>query len=470
MERRELLKQVGVAAGAAATGMTGIAAYDGLFEARPDVVENIRETPRENVPEYYTDEFERIVDAASAGADPGGQEPINEFLTEYARGDTLLMFQPGTYRLRPAVLSEITRFGIVGIGEERPTFEPSGTSCEPGNAHLIFDSVDEFLLEDVDFDFQQNGSGGSIQLFADGEVRMRNLQLLGHCPEQIATFRVDVLDGNAQGRIENLVARDEDGDSKLTGVYVGKKHAGTLTFSECDISGFSDNGLYASSPGLPGGADGNVEVVGGTFSDNNISNVRLGSTGSAARDVTIDIDQPPPLNGSVNARGIRLRERGGHVVDGCEITIGERVPESLGAIVVHPDVTSASISDTQIRVDAESVPAVNALQPRGTRTSDVTFDGLTVRGSADSNYAVTVTGRDETVLRNCTIDQNGYDRGGIWFRDADSCRITDSEITTTGTPIAVTDSSVTIEDTTIATPAGTRTIDRLEATDEAVRP
>ena len=471
MERRELLKHVGVAAGAGAAGVAGVAAFDYLDEPPgTDGVEDLRETPRGELPAEYTDRFETVVDAASAGADPDGNDPINDFLTEYAAEDTLLSFRPGTYRLQPAVLSGLSEFGIVGIGDERPTIVPSDAQCHPGDAHLMFEAVEDLLLEDVDFDFDHNGTGGAIQVFAQGDVTLRNLDLIGNCPNQIASLRVDIREADAEGLVENLVARDETGDSKLTGVYVGKHHSGSLTFRDCEIRGFSDNGLYASSPGHPGGGNGDVEVVGGTYEDNNISNVRLGTSGSVARGVTVEIADPTPLNGAVNARGIRLRERGNHVVEDCEITIAEGVEDSLGAIVFHPDAATAEIRDTEIAIDAEAVPGINAFAPSERYYGGPLVENVSIRGSAPSGYAVSVTGRDKTVIRDCTIDQNGHARGGIRLADADECRIVDTQITTTGAPVSVDDGDVTIEDTTIATPRGTRTIDSLDVQDGVVLP
>lgn len=471
MQRRELLEQVGVSAGAATAGVAGIVAFErvddrgttGLAGGEP------RDEPRQAVPSRYADEFDTIVDASGSGADPTGEEPIDDFLAEYAGESTLLTFTPGTYSLDPVVFSGLSRFGIVGLGEERPTFVPSNASCYPGDAHLAFDGVEEFVLEDVNFDFQRDDSGGSIHVFADGDVALRNLELTGHCPGQIASMRLDIRDEDAEAVVENLVASDERRDSQLTGVYVGRTHEGSLTFRDCDVSGFSDNGLYASSPGLPGGGDGSVEVVGGTYADNNISNVRVGSTGSVVRDVTIDVQSPPSLDGTVNARGIRLRNRGDHLIEGCDITIAAEAG-GFGAIVFHANAGGAEVRNTTIDINADSVNGINALEPSGSGVPGPVVENVSITGRAATGYAADLWGRDGTVFRNCTIEQNGYDRGGIRLANAADCEIVDSEITTTGEPIRLRGASASIRDTTIATAAATRRIDSLEARNEVVTP
>lgn len=473
MERRELLEQVGVAAGAGAAGVAGIAVYDRLdgSEGGPNLRKGEpREDPRRSVPERYAEEFGTVVDAVEAGADPTGEEPINEFLAEHAASDTLLTFESGTYRLAPGVFSGLSTFGILGVGDERPTIQPTSNRCHPGDAHLSFEAVEDFLVEDVDFDFQQDGTGGSIHLFADGDGAVRNVRLTGDCPEQIATLRVDVRAPEAEAVVENLVATDERRDTQLTGVYVGRSHAGTIRFENCRIRGFSDNGLYASAPGGEGGANGSVEVVGGTFADNNIANVRLGSTGSVARGVTIDVTSPPTLDGGVNARGIRLRNRGGHVVEDCEISLDAGSGNSFGAIVFHPDAGGAEVRNTTIDVNADSILGINALPPSGTDVDGPRFENVSITGSAAEGYAANLVGRDGAVFRNCTIRQNGHDRGGIRLWDATGCEIVDSEIRTTGVPVDLRRARASVENTTIATPAGTRSIDSLEAENEVLTP
>jgi hypothetical protein len=471
MERRELLKHVGVAAGAGAAGVAGIVAYDRFDEEELPVDDDDedRETPRPSVPEEYAEQFGTVIDAASSGADASGEEAINDFLDEYADDDTLLTFRPGDYRLDPTVLSGLSTFGILGVGDERPTILPTGSGCRPGEAHVAFETVTDFLLEDVDIDFQENGNGGSIHLFARGDVDVRNVELAGHCPEQIALMRIDIYESEANATVENLVANDDTSNSQLTGVYVGKHHAGSVRFQDCEISGFSDNGLYASSPGQDGGANGAVEVVGGTYTNNNIANVRLGSSESVARGVTIDVDSPPELDGSVNARGIRLRNRSGHVIEDCEISIGEGAGDSFGAIVFHPAAGEAEIRDTRIEIGADDVYGINALSADDGASGPLIED-VTIRGGAEGAYAARLAGRDGTVFRNCTIDQDGHDRGGISLVDADDCRIVDSTITTTGAPIALQRASATIENTTIETPDGSRDVDSLDASNEVVAP
>lgn len=469
MERREFLKAAGVAGGAGAAGVASIFAYDRLREdPEPNDSDDSVPTPPDAPPSYV--EFDTVVDAVGVGADPDGDEPINDLISAYADDDTLLSFRSGTYRLHPHSLSGVTHFGIAAAQAERPTFVPSVSECRPREPYLTFEDVDDLLLSGLDFDFRGAGPGMTVELYPGGDTTVRNVRMVGSCPKQLAMLRVDVRDADGTALLEEFVAENADGSETLTGVYVGKDHAGEVTFRDCTLRGFPDNGLYASSPGHPGGENGVVRILDGTFSDNNISNVRLGTTDSVARGATVTVESPPSLDGKLNARGIRLREKSGQTVEGCDVYLGEDVARSFGGIVFHPDAGEAYIRNTTVRVDADAVPGVNALPPAEQDVSGPLLEGVRIVGDATSGYAATVDGRDDTVFRNCTIDQDGSDRGGIRLRNAEACRIVDSDITTTGPPIELDDADVSVENTTITTPDGTRSIESLTARNEVVTP
>lgn len=470
MNRREMLKQAGVAVGAGAAGAAGIVAYSTLEEEHDRDDEEPEPEPPGFVPQRYVDEFETVVDATAAGADANAEVPINDVVTKYADDDTLLAFEPGRYLLEPAVLSDLSTFGIVGVGNERPTIIPVNSTCDPGNVHVEFESLGDLLIENIDVDFKSRDGGGAIQLFARGDARIRNVEITGHCQGQISTLRVDALESDSEVTVENLVAVDENGDSRLTGVYVGKHHAGALTFRNCEIRGFSNNGLYASAPGQPGGQNGVVRVIGGTYANNNIANVRLGTTDSVARGITVNVESPPLLNGQLNARGIRLRERSGQTIENVNITIGPDVGRSLGGIVFHPDAGTALVRDSTVSVDADGIPGIHALFPSDQSFDGPVFDGVTLHGEASRGYAATVIGRDETVFRDCTIDQSGAGRGGILIENAETCTIANSTISADDSPIDLENADAHIQNTRVETPSGSRTIEDMHARNEVVAP
>ncbi|WP_458187666.1 hypothetical protein [Haladaptatus sp. NG-WS-4] len=119
------------------------------------------------------------------------------------------------------------------------------------------------------------------------------------------------VDAGGTGVIENVYLGDGcekvDGETGYAGgIWVQDEHAGTLTIRNCNLQRFSNNGIYASGPGVPEHATGNgpVQVEGCYVANCDIANVRLGTQGSFMRDSVIEVtgDGPQNRNGP-NRRG-----------------------------------------------------------------------------------------------------------------------------------------------------------------------
>lgn len=476
MTRRRFLRHAGLAGVA---GVVGVASVGGLSrEQEPGPESQPQETPTETPrtvdgpgPVRYADRYGTVVDAVEAGADPEGKTPINDVVEAHVADDTLLSFPGGTYLIQPLGISGISNFGIAASYDDPPTFVPARGACRPASPYLLFTGIEDFLLDGVTFDFTRIESGGPLYLFPEGESAIRKVRVTGSCREQITTVRIDVNDEDDETLVENLVAENDDGGSELlTGVYVGKNHAGTLTFRDCRVRGFSNNGLYASAPGNDDGRDGEVHVVGGRYENNNISGIRLGSTGATARDASVVVDESPPANGAVNARGIRLRGRRGQLVEGCDVYVGPGTERSFGAVVVHPDTAGATVRATEMTVDHDTTPALQAFPPSRSVSSRLVLEDLTIDGDSAGAYAALVDSRDGTVFRDCTITQPGDDRGGIYLRSSSDCRIVDCRIDVTGNPLVLRGTTVRVENTTLVTPDGEEHIEEMEASDEDFTP
>jgi hypothetical protein len=436
----------------------------------PTETEPPTETPTETPPGKYSDwkNFDTVVDAVAVGADPTGEQPVNFLFERYANDDTLLAFEPGTYKIDYFAVSDLTELGGGGIGDEPATLVPAAGNCRGGHPWVSFDGISDLHLENLTFDFRAVSRGGPIHLFLGGESVLRDVTCLGSCSNQISMLKVEVRDKRGAARFENFVARNSDDNQTLTGVYVGANHAGDLLLKDCSMERFSDNGLYASSPGGDGGGNGPVRVVGGNYRNNNISGVRLGTTGSRAQDVTVVVDSEVPGWGGLNARGIRLRNKSGQVIDNCRITFGKNAADSFGGIVCHQANGGALVKDTTITVDRASIPAIRTF-PVETATDEIlAVENCTIEGSAGAGVTAQIEGRDGTVFRNCTIEQRGTDRKGLHFIDSSNCRIVDSRIDVTEAPVMVENGTVTVENSTIVTPRGERHVDQTTLENETL--
>jgi hypothetical protein len=426
----------------------------------PSETETAPPTPTETstpVPEIvrrFGDRFGSIVDLTEAGADAAGDQRIDDVLADAVADDTLLYFPSGEYKLGPVRLENCSNVGLVSLPGEDVTITPAVQAGEMNHRFMEITGASDLLIDGITLDFEGTRRGGAVHVAATDDFVVRNVRVRGKIPDRLLSanavaFRFEAVEQSASGVVENVVATDgghEGGNA--VGIYVGKDHAGELTFRDCRIEGFPNNGLYASAPGrqLDGftGADGAVHVRGGRYANNNIANVRLGSTGSTARGVEIVVDRTPPVpeDSSLNVRGLRLRGRSGQVVENCTIRIGSEAGKGFGALVVHPDNGAATVRNTEISVDRDDYRAINALPAAGDGDAGPTFENVTVTGSAGGGEAVAVSGRDGTTLSGCVVEQSGDGRAGLVFSESADCVVADSTIRVTGDPIRVEDASV----------------------------
>jgi hypothetical protein len=394
-------------------------------------------------PEYS--EYDTVVDVTEEGGDPTGEESVTPVLEDLAADQTLIEFPDGTYRLDPLWVSDLDQFGLRGTGESRPRLVPSGPATSLGATWLKFADIGAFEFEWFTFDFREEGHGGRFHLSGQDDYLVREITVDGQYPQGVGGFRFETLDGGSTGVIERI--RAPDGAPALagsTGIWVGYGHTGELYVVDCRIENFPDNGLYASAPGRevsrPTG-DGPVHVRGGFYRNNNIANVRLGSTGSSAKNVRVVATGVPPHDGALNVRGIQLRAGSDHLIEECEIELEDGAGEGLGGIVFHSDAGSATIRDTRIRVDRDEMPAINSLRPPQ-RRSGPRLEEVTIEGSAATGSAVMLRNRQKTALDGCDIFQSGPERNGLVLDDVDGT-LSSSRISVTGDPIVSYSSSVT---------------------------
>jgi len=416
-------------------------------------------TPQPGLPEGVPDidgGFDEVINVVDAGADPTGETEITELLDENLGGGTLLLFPSGTYRLSSARFENRENTGMIAAADADVKLVPAEPSDVQGPRWLWFSGVRGFLFDGLNIDFRGERQSGRVMVTGPGDFVFRNCRVLGRYVTPSA-FRFDVRDPDHNALIENVTALGVDElAAESTGIYVGRLHAGEITVRNCRLENFPDNGIYASAPGGHGGSfparDGTVHVDGGVFRNNNIANVRLGSTGSTVRNVTIVVDEVPPhFPGDRNSRGIRLRGKRDQLVENCHIQYGPEAGSGFGAIVVHTDNGRATVRDTTIRMDRDGMPAISAAQPSAAVRREyagpagVRFENVQVTGTAGEAASVTISGRDRTEFRDCRLIQRGVNRDGFVFSRSNDCVVRNTDLMVTGQPFRLDNASVTRE-------------------------
>jgi len=144
----------------------------------------------------------------------------------------------------------------------------------------------------------------NVQIRANGENwTMRNVAIKGSPPPKPEGGNAMMVcyDTGGDSVIEHCWFGDGSGggtwDNAMAGVFVHARHAGTLTVRDCYFRGWLNNALYASPPGnreneyFSGGnigQGGEVYAENCYFEDNNVASIRMGSSGSYAKDCVVN--------------------------------------------------------------------------------------------------------------------------------------------------------------------------------------
>ena len=429
-------------------------------EAPPDGTPTAADSTATETPVQPTTDaqsrFDEVVDVTQVGGAADGSEPITEVLREHVADDTLVVFPEGTYAIGRLSLSHLHNVGFHAAGGADVTLVPAAPAAELGTTLLRLADVKRLSFRGIDFDFRQEGYGGMVYVLGTADFEFRDVRVRGQYPPNVSGFRFEVATPDASATVENVHVPGGSVDgSDSVGMYVGHTHAGELTFEDCVIENFPNNGLYASTPGREdglSGSNGPVHVRGGRFKNNNIANVRLGSTGSTVERATVVVDEVPPRHDNgLDPRGIRMRAREGQVVEDCEVRISGRVPESSGGIVLHSEAGRATIRDSTVTVDTDGVPAINALRPADSQQGPI-VENVRVRGRAATQHAVDITERDGTRIRSSVVEQTGPERSGIRFEGSQDCLIADTQFDVTGQPITTIQSEVVRQNVSMSPP------------------
>jgi hypothetical protein len=403
-------------------------------------------TEDEPYPADIADEwgFDRVVNLAAAGADQTGSRPTGDVFEDAFADGTLVYLPPGQYRLgRTVTVGRGARVGVVG---ENATIVPPDGFDSTLFGFGYPSPLSDFLFAGVTFDYRAENTGAR-PFFAkvDGKTVAREVTVRGRVdvPQDILRFDVTHPDGHA--RVERM--RLPDGavpGTGVTGIEVGSDNRGDLSFVDCEVAGFPDNGLYANPP------EGRVEVRGGFYRNNGIANVRIETKdASLVRGVHVRCDDAS--NGGENMRGIRLRSGNSLLVEDCLVELLE-VTSSDGAVVFSSELGSATVQNCQVRVDADGVNAIRIKSP-GDGTEPAAHRGpfrcenVVVTGSASEGAAVQAANRQGCEFVDLCVHQPGENRDGVVTEDV-SGALRNAYISVTGTPLSFARSAISRDNVT----------------------
>lgn len=356
--------------------------------------------------------YDRVIDVvADLGVDNTGATAIDHDLRPYLRDGIKLEFPDGLYKIDQIVTYKLEDFAMVATGNA--TLVP-GDYPTDGDVWIGGGAVRNLTFQG--FTIDSHGTGPKIAFGAFDGLLVKDITKVGAHANHRTAFGFSIWDAKGTGLVENLVATDGDVYNDVVGATAIYSHTtGALTFKDCRIANWGDNGLYASD------ATGPIQVEGGHYANNNISQVRLSSPGSYVHGTTVKVTKDRV--GDRNMRGIRVCDGPGPVdIYNCDISMSEG--QGTGGIVVANDGGSINVRNTRIHVD-ETYTTVGS---EGSRTSFGVYvdnpsgittptkflvDGSSVTGGGHWGEAMRFKRGNVTVRDSC-INQYGT-RNGIYF-------------------------------------------------------
>ncbi|MFB6150297.1 MAG: right-handed parallel beta-helix repeat-containing protein [Haloarculaceae archaeon] len=387
--------------------------------------------------EYY-DEFGTVIDVVEAGADNTGSESVTGLIRKYRDDDTLLVFPPGRYYMDEQVrFTGFEKFGLVGNGA---TLVPAnyddfqgpryrlfrlGVDYRPGN-RLVFEG----------FDIDQTAPDTGIRVIdavVEDGLEVRDIKINGrHDSGTWGPARFVVSDPAGSGIVERFEAPDggawESETPNAGNIWRGptgilaNENKGTLTFKDCVLGGFPDNGLYAA------GSTGKILVRGGDYANSNTASLRIGGTGSVVEGATVRIDENIPefrsqgglrLENSDDIRVLNTKISVTHAKAGCypvnvkntcgkvwmqDVDVLVESPDPVTAIYVRPKVGYFTLYKSSVTLNT---PGGYAVWLEAGEGSGANLEYVTINGSAGDTGASSAirNERDNSRFSNVTIDQ-----------------------------------------------------------------
>ena len=371
------------------------------------------------------DEVTDLVDLVDC--DPTGSSDCAGAIESAAKPGRILKLPDGQFRLdRPVELSSEGAVGL--IGSENSTLAPA----QGFNGMALTIDAPQALIEGFDIDLSPPETAAGITVAADEWFRVSDITYDGrgdHPGESNPfAFNLALRDPSKSGLARNLTAKNGaavghyKGGGGRGGMWIGAANKGTVRVANCHFEEFANNGIYASR------TPGDIEVVGGTYRNNNVASIRIGGEGSFARDVSVGVDfstYDGPRTRFENAfttRGIVI-EQGpktdskppGAVIDGCSITLGDS-PASGAGISVWATGRTLEVRDTSIQVDIDGYrglfrapqrPLAN--RPASAFPRWVRFENVDITTTTETATAVQLADAPESQFRGCLLSQEEND-------------------------------------------------------------
>jgi phage baseplate assembly protein gpV len=396
--------------------------------------------------------FDRQVNIVEQyGADNTGSSAIDGELDQAISDGTLVVFPEGTYKVTQShVLPGGATVGFRGEGDV--TFVPRTGSNHFTLVSSVSSPVDEALFKNIDYDIRADDTTAGMKFNTRNGFHVEDVEYIGRgthpSSEVVSALTVTIRNPDAVGTIKRLVAkkgsmwaRYKGGDGR-TGIGVYQPNKGTVRVVDCHLEEFGNNAMYTSRH------DGNVQVSGGFFRNNNVAGTRIGGDGSWVDGATYVIDpaaytgarEPAYEDHAFGMRAVRIEQRkfdkpAGAEIRNCEMIVKPN-PGTHYAVQVKDNAKSVNITDSRIHYEPDGIPAIG----KSANGHPIQMENVSITGDAEGGCAVRARDAPGSAVRNCCIHETGNDRDGIDI-SGDNSTVTDTNVNVDGEAISLSGSN-----------------------------
>lgn len=406
--------------------------------------------------------FDNVVDAVTdLGCDPNGNGDVTSKVESALDGKTLVEFPAGTYHWGGSISADLDRIGVRGKNDNVTFTFPSGY-----NEFFINTTCNQALFENFDVDIRANQTATGIRINSERGFHAENIEHIGRgivdSSDVTRCWQLRVNDPNSTGVLKNFVAKKgsawshyKSGDGRAgISVYGGK---GTVKIVDCHLEEFGNNSIYASRTLSA------VQVIGGTFRNNNVSSIRISGDGSYVDGATIEIN-PKKYSGphtleddAFTMRGVLFEQgnastggnfdKAGGEVRNTEITIKNN-PTTGSAVSVWTGGRTLNVKNTRINYNNNGAPAVYREKQTSQGRHDpspnprwLRMNRVEIIGSASKGPSVLAEQANGSRIQNSYIEQTGSGRKGVVFSNSNNTLVKNTTIKANGKAVQLNSSS-----------------------------
>ncbi|WP_416841654.1 hypothetical protein [Haloferax sp. DFSO52] len=407
--------------------------------------------------------FDRVLNAADF-CDTSGQRDCSGAIESRLTNGTLIKFPKGTYKISntiyPGGPSNVGMYSEDGAVFKIPSNTEPTVFLNKGGRNVLF--------EGITIDQTASGAFANMKFLCERNAQIRDIEIVGRAPA--ADHRLDqhilcdVHDPNGTSVIERFVAKDGgvlgEYRNSAGGIQATPSHHGTLKIIDCHIEEMSNSAIYATRN------DGNIQIEGGVYRNNDVSQVRFMGPNSYVDGALIEIDMSKANNPGTprKMRGVWIETKqskfdgtknGGYVRNSTLIVRDS--PNTIEAIDLDETGGWLEVENCDFIIDRDGSRAITGYKPtdkasnypKAPKPWDLKVTNCTIKGSAANRESLKIVGRPSSTVENVCIQQTASGRDGVTVVDAPDCFVGNSTINVGGQ--AVNEVDVNVQTTDIQT-------------------